>query len=212
MDAQAYGQVHSPLARLCRRRAQPFLLQVGIELPQGFEYPEPGSYRPLRIIFVGLGIAEVDEQTIAEILRDMPVKAGDHLGAGVLIGPHHLAQVFGVKLCRERGRTDQVTEEHGELAPFRRWRGEDSRGRCRLGERRRLADPDQDSPVLVHGKLFGIDKILLEIFEQVVIEVQPAFEHAVGEALLLLEQREDLDEDRLIVHHGPSTCAKAASA
>ena len=154
MDAQARCQVDTPLARSGRRRAQPFLLQAGIELPQGVEYPEPGPYRPRRIIFVGLGIAEVDEQTIAEILRDMPVKTGDYLGAGVLIGLHHLLQVFGVKLCRERGRADQVTEEHRELAPFRRWRGEDSRGRCRLGEpppRR----PRPDSPVLVHGELLA---------------------------------------------------------
>jgi hypothetical protein len=63
------------------------------------------------------------------------------------------------------------------------WRGE---------RRRRLADPDQAAPVLVHGELFGIDKILFEVFEQVVLQVQTALEHAVGQALLLLEQREDL--------------------
>ena len=107
MDPQAHGQLHAPLLR-----------QAGIELPQGLHHPQPGPHRPLGVIFVRQGVAEVDEQAIAEILRDMPLKAGDHLGAGVLIGPHHLAQVFRVELAGERGRVDQVTKQHGELAPF----------------------------------------------------------------------------------------------
>jgi hypothetical protein len=36
-------------------------------------------------------VAEVDEQAVAEILGNMALKAGDHLGAGRLIGPDHLA-------------------------------------------------------------------------------------------------------------------------
>ena len=48
----------------------------------------------------------------------MPLEAGDHLGARVLIGPHHLAQVFGVELAGEDGRVHQVTKQHGELAAF----------------------------------------------------------------------------------------------
>ncbi len=113
MDPQAHGQVHPPLLR-----------QAGIELPQGLHHPQPGPHRPLGIIFVRQGVAEVDEQAIAEILGDMPLKAGDHLGAGVLIGPHHLAQVFRVELAGEHRRVHQVTEQHGELAAFgvrRRW-------------------------------------------------------------------------------------------
>ena len=65
-----------------------------------------------------LGIAKVDQQAIAEILGDMALKALDDLGAGRLVGPHHLAQVFGVELAGERGRVDQVTEQHRELAAF----------------------------------------------------------------------------------------------
>ena len=107
MDPQAHGQVHPPLLR-----------QAGIELPQGLHHPQPGPHRPLGVIFVRQGVAEVDEQAIAEILGDMPLKAGDHLGAGLLIGPHHLAQVFRVELAGERGRVHQVTEQHGELAAF----------------------------------------------------------------------------------------------
>ena len=81
-------------------------------------HTQSGPYRPLGVILVRQGVAEVDEQAIAEILRDMPLKAGDHLGAGGLIGPHHLAQLFRVELAGEHGRVYQVTKQHGELAPF----------------------------------------------------------------------------------------------
>jgi hypothetical protein len=35
-----------------------------------------------------------------------------------LIGPHHLAYLFRVKLARQARRVHQVTEQHGELAAF----------------------------------------------------------------------------------------------
>jgi hypothetical protein len=72
-----------------------------------------------------LGIAEIDEETIAEILRDMPLITGDDLGTGLLIRPHHLAPLFRIELAGERGRVHQVTKEHGELATFGLW---DTRG------------------------------------------------------------------------------------
>ena len=65
-----------------------------------------------------LGIAKIDQQAIAEILGDMPLKALDDLGTGGLIGAHHLPQIFGIELAGERGRIHQVTEQHGELAAF----------------------------------------------------------------------------------------------
>src|SRR5215470_16195401 len=118
MDAQAHGQLHSPLPP-----------QASSKLPHGVEHPEPSPYGALGVIFVRQGVAEVDQQAIAEILRDMALKAGDHLGAAILVGAHNLPQLFGVKLRRERGRADQVTEEHSELAAFCLWSRWCSRGR-----------------------------------------------------------------------------------
>ena len=80
MDPQAHGQVHPSL-----------LPQAGVELPHGFYHPQPGPHGPLGIVFVGQRIAEVDEQAIPQILRDMPLKATNHLGARGLIGTHYLA-------------------------------------------------------------------------------------------------------------------------
>ena len=76
MDPQAHGQFHTPI-----------LLQMRIELPHGLHDAQPGPHGPLRVIFVGQGIAKVDQQAIAEVLGDMPLKAGDHLGAGRLDRP-----------------------------------------------------------------------------------------------------------------------------
>jgi hypothetical protein len=68
---------------------------------------------------VGQGVPEVDQQAITEILGNIPLKTGNHLGTRVLISPHHLAQLFRVELAGEHGRVHQVTEQHRELAPFR---------------------------------------------------------------------------------------------
>jgi hypothetical protein len=57
-----------------------------------------------------LRIPKVDEQAIAEILRDMPLEVGDHFGTDLLIGPHHLTPLFRVELAGERGRVHQIAE------------------------------------------------------------------------------------------------------
>src|SRR5438128_7809122 len=83
MDRQAHRQWHTPLPR-----------QARIELPHGLYNPESGPHRPLRIILVGQGVAKIDQQSIAEILRDMALKTLDHCRAGRLISAHRLAQLF----------------------------------------------------------------------------------------------------------------------
>ena len=83
-----------------------------------FDDLQPCPHRPLHIIFVGHWIAKVDQQPIAQILRNMPLKTANHLGAHLLIGAHHLAQLFGIKLCGERGRAYQITKHHRQLAPL----------------------------------------------------------------------------------------------
>ena len=156
-------------------------------MPPWPPHPQPGPHGPLGVIFVRLGIAKVDQQAIAEVLGDMPLKALDHLGAGVLVGPHHLPQLFRVELAGERGRVHQVTEQHGELAAFgvgRRWDwpaavagtsspvepGQGScpgshpamrwlRGRC-WGTR-----PHQDTALLIDGEPLALDEFVLQILQ-----------------------------------------------
>src|SRR5262249_16296725 len=56
---------------------------------------------------------------VAEVLGNMPCVVLDHLGGGLLIGTDHGAPVFGVELTGELCRAHQITEQHGELPPFR---------------------------------------------------------------------------------------------
>jgi hypothetical protein len=137
-----------------------------------------------------LGIAKVDQQPIAQILSNMALEAGDHLGARLLIGPDHFAPVFRVELAGEHGGVHQVTEQHRQLAAFglRRmrggWWGFDGCRSIDLGHRHlhrlrgwrgrrwgaaHVTDPDQHVAVLVHGNALGFDELLLQIVEGVVI-------------------------------------------
>ena len=87
MDAQAHRQAHPP-----------FLHQASIQRAHGLHDGQARPHRPLGIVFMGLRIAKVDQQPIAEILCDVSFKAIDDRSTGLLIGPHNLAQLFGVEL------------------------------------------------------------------------------------------------------------------
>jgi hypothetical protein len=102
------------------------LRQTGIQRVHSLEDAQAGLHRALRIVFMGPGIPKVDQQTIAEILGDVPVKTLDHLRAGALIGAHHLAPLLGVELAGEHGGVHQVAKQHRELPAL-------SLGRARLG-------------------------------------------------------------------------------
>ena len=201
MDAQACCQVYSPR-----------LLQAGRELPQGLDHPQPGPHGALRIIFVRQRVAEVDQQAVAEILRDMPVKAGDHLGASLLIGPHHLTQLFRVELAGEHGRVHQVTEQHGELAAFR-LRGtmfgrgglsgqggdvllEGWWGSC-------LPHPDEHGALLVNGETLGGDELGFQVRKHLIVQIELAFERTIGHATSLAQERNRLIDHTIKVHGDP---------
>src|SRR5262249_52845920 len=71
--------------------------------------------------------------------------------------------------------------------------------------------PDEHAAPFIHRQLFGVNQVVFEVFQGLVIELQPALEDPIGHALLLLQQREHLGQDSLVVHYRPSTCASAAS-
>src|SRR5215475_3528423 len=75
MNSNAHGELHSM-----------FAFQAAIERLKGLENAEACANGPLCIIFMRLGITIVDQQAIAEILRDVPVKMLDDLGTGRLVG------------------------------------------------------------------------------------------------------------------------------
>src|SRR5262245_26867699 len=129
MDSQAHGKLRPVL-----------LPQAGIELAHGLDHAQPGAHSSLRVVLVRPRVAKVNQQAITEILGDMALEESDHLGTGLLIGPHHLAQLFWVELAGKRGRVYQVTRQHGELASFRLWRVRGSCGNITVEEAYFLED------------------------------------------------------------------------
>jgi hypothetical protein len=95
--------------------------QSGRRLERGYRRGQLQSrpYRALGVVLVRLRVAEIYEDTVAEIVRDEPAKAAYALGDAFLIGRDDLTQVFRVHACRERRRADQVREHHGNLAALR---------------------------------------------------------------------------------------------
>jgi hypothetical protein len=124
-----------------------------------------------------------------------------------LIGAYHRAQIFGIKLTGERGRVDQVTEQHGELAAFRLWR---SGGGCRRGLQgresgrgdRRLRDtrPDQDAPGFIRCQALALDELVFERFQVRVIELKLQLEGTIRQAAPLAQEGDRLIHHRDKVH------------
>src|SRR5215467_13788743 len=92
------------------------LLESLIQVSQGRDHPQPSTYRPLCVIFMGLGVAKIDEKPISEQLGDMPLVALNNGSTCRLIGTHHVTPVFRVELRCQLRRCHQVAEHHRELA------------------------------------------------------------------------------------------------
>src|SRR5215470_13738271 len=128
---------------------------------------------------MSLRIAKIDQQSVTEILRNIPLKALNHLGTGGLIRPDHLPEVFRIKLTGERGGVYEVAEHDSKLATFRigkiwsvdssngrgsRYRRSRGRGDVLRHQRRGAGSrghcwrtrPHQDTARLVHGQLLPI--------------------------------------------------------
>jgi hypothetical protein len=94
------------------------LLQMGIEVSHGSKDAQTSSDSSLGIIFMGLGIPKVHQESITKELGDMTIKVCDDLGTDLLICTYNLSQVLRIKLSGQGSGIDQVAEHHGELAAF----------------------------------------------------------------------------------------------
>ena len=92
------------------------------ELADRVDDGEPGADRPLGVVLVRLGIAEIDQHPVAHVLGDKPGEADNGVGDAAVIGADDLAQILWIVARRQRRRADQIAEHHGQLAPLRpRW-------------------------------------------------------------------------------------------
>ena len=175
-------------------------------VPSASTMPSPLRTARWTVVFMGLGIAKVHQQAIAEVLGNVAVKALDDLGTGGLIGSDHGAEVFRIESTRQHRRVHQVTEQDGELAAFsvrgrRRDRcGEDRAWRVRgarlcpwLGGRWcagmvRPARPDQHFPIFIHSEPLALNEFGLQVRKIVVIQVELALERAIRQAPTALQE------------------------
>jgi hypothetical protein len=210
MNPQTHSELHATLPG-----------ETGIELSHGLNHPQASRHGPLGVIFMGAGVAEIDQQTIAEVLGDMPLIAGGHFGAGGLIGLHHLAPVFRVKLTGEHGGVHQIAEQHCELTAFgvgggrcgpwgcsrRRqvcWPGEvlvpRYGGRSERCGRISVTGPHDTLVVLAERVWVGIAQFGEEIGQGLRIKLKLPLQGAIGHAAPLAQQRQRLIDDRDKVH------------
>src|SRR6266849_4939299 len=137
----------------------------------------------LGVIFVSLGIAKVDKQSIPKELGDIPIIALDNFGTNPLICTYHVPVLFWVELRGQFGGIDQVTKHQGQLSSFRvakrRYRRErynlrgwlflSSRLSCCLsrlrdegGCFRSVPSPHEHSAIFIRGELLCLDDLRLE--------------------------------------------------
>src|SRR5262245_8645696 len=190
-----------------------------MELLQGIENTQTRGDSSLCFVFVALGVAKVHEEPIAKVLSDVSIVASYDFCTGTLIFTYHFSVVFGVELRRKFGGIDQVAEHDRELPSFSLWRLRRLlclgsrlwswlsmvRGDC-LG----IADPDQNSVILINNKLFRLNQVNLQILDVVVIQLKPALQDTIGDTLLPLKQLDDLG-DKLVIVHGRYSTALASA-
>jgi len=73
----------------------------------------------LGVIFVSLGIAKIDEESVPKELGYVSLITLDDLRADLLIRTDDFSILFGVELGGEFGGIDQVTEHDRQLPSFR---------------------------------------------------------------------------------------------
>jgi hypothetical protein len=188
---------------------------------------ESRPHGALRIVLMRQRIAKVDQQAIAKVLGNVPIKALHHLGTRGLIGPHHLPVVLRVESSGEEDRVHQVAEHYGQLPAFGlrgcgggHWRGyrgglvvwlpvrrSGGFGPWRLVGRRcrcRSPGPDQHGAVLVHGKPVHLDNFRLQIGQVGVVEVELPLQGTIRHPATALEDVEHLLQNLIEGHDQPS--------
>jgi hypothetical protein len=72
------------------------VLQTLIQVSHGIEDTQARAYGPMSIIFMGLGIAKIDEQPIPQELGDVPIVTLDNVGTHPLIRTDDVPILFWV--------------------------------------------------------------------------------------------------------------------
>jgi hypothetical protein len=79
---------------------------------------KPRPDRPLGIVLMRLGIAEIDQNAVAHIFGDKAGETADGIGDAAVVGADQLTQILRIIARRQRRRADQIAEHDGQLAPL----------------------------------------------------------------------------------------------
>jgi hypothetical protein len=79
---------------------------------------------------MGLGIAEERHHAVTEVLGNVATEARYRFSGGALIIADYFAPLFRIELSSDRSRTNQVAEQHRQMAPLTNSVWCDRRGIC----------------------------------------------------------------------------------
>jgi hypothetical protein len=116
-------------------------LQPGIERGELAQDLPAGPHRPLRVVLVGLRVAEVHQQPVPQVLGHVSLVALDRLRSARVVGLHDAAVDLRLELLPERARAYEIAEHHREMPPLA-LTGQRRRRRIRIRPNRQIATPD----------------------------------------------------------------------
>ena len=80
---------------------------------------QTGPHGALGVVFVRSGIAEIDEDAIAQVPSNEPVKALHGRRDTLPVGGNQIAQILRIEAGREARRSDEIAKHHCQLAALR---------------------------------------------------------------------------------------------
>ena len=110
-------------------------LDVRAQHLEAAEHFAARPHGPLGVVLMGLRVAEIDQQPVAQVLRDVAGVAFDHRRTGLLVAAHQLVPRLGPKPRNQLRRVHEITEHHRELTMLRFQRSRSGAGRGILGGR-----------------------------------------------------------------------------
>ena len=94
------------------------LLVLRLEAAQSVDNTETAYHGPLSLILVGLGIAEIYEDAVSQILGDVAIKLSDGFGTGFLKVAYDHPEILRVQSRRQFRRSDEIAKHYGQLPAF----------------------------------------------------------------------------------------------
>lgn len=98
-------------------------LHLVTERAPEFEQRQAAAHCALGIVFARIVSPEHGEHAVANVLQRLALVRRDEVRSAGERAVHHDEHFFGIEALRERGRSDEVKEQDGDLAQCLRWFG-----------------------------------------------------------------------------------------